>query len=170
MDCSPPGSSVHGISQARILEWVAISSSRDLPNPGIKPLSPALAGRFFTTEPRGKAHQGLDLEISLGVSQFNPLPLPWCCVPGKSRDMWRRGVLTALGHTISSLCPFHPGSGNDCPWFARLGDPTLSGRVIGYPSSPKKTVGIKSVFLVNNWQEVKVNLDRNHKDASQARR
>ena len=30
MDCSPPGSSVHGISQARILEWVAISSSRDM--------------------------------------------------------------------------------------------------------------------------------------------
>ena len=28
MDCSPPGSSVHGISQARILEWVAISLSR----------------------------------------------------------------------------------------------------------------------------------------------
>ena len=28
VDCSPPGSSVHGISQARILEWVAISSSR----------------------------------------------------------------------------------------------------------------------------------------------
>ena len=28
MDCSPPGSSVHGISQARILEWIAISSSR----------------------------------------------------------------------------------------------------------------------------------------------
>ena len=28
MDCSPPGSSVHGISQARILEWVAVSSSR----------------------------------------------------------------------------------------------------------------------------------------------
>ena len=28
MDCSPPGSSVHGIFQARILEWVAISYSR----------------------------------------------------------------------------------------------------------------------------------------------
>ena len=37
MDCSSPGSSVHGISQARILEWVAIYFSRDLPNPGIKP-------------------------------------------------------------------------------------------------------------------------------------
>ena len=36
MDCSPPGSSVHGILQARILEWVAIPFSRDLPNPGIK--------------------------------------------------------------------------------------------------------------------------------------
>ena len=57
MDCSPPGSSVQGILQARILKWVAISFSGDLPNPGIKPMSfvaPALAGRFFTTEPPGK--------------------------------------------------------------------------------------------------------------------
>ena len=46
--------SVHGISQARILEWVAIFFSRDLPKPGIKPMSPALAGGFFTTEPTGK--------------------------------------------------------------------------------------------------------------------
>ena len=42
MDCSPPGSSIRGIFQARVLEWVAISFSRDLPNPGIKPWSPAL--------------------------------------------------------------------------------------------------------------------------------
>ena len=56
MDCSPPGSSVHGISQSRILEWVAISFSR-FPDPGIEPMSPAspaLSGRFFTTEPPGK--------------------------------------------------------------------------------------------------------------------
>ena len=33
MDCSPPGFSVHGIFQARILEWVAISSSRGFPQP-----------------------------------------------------------------------------------------------------------------------------------------
>ena len=52
MNCSPQGSPVRGILQAKILEWVAISSSRDLPNPGIKPTSlmpPALAGRFFST-------------------------------------------------------------------------------------------------------------------------
>ena len=48
-----PGSSVHGIFLTRILEWIAISSSRGSPNPGIKPTSPALAGRFFTIEPPG---------------------------------------------------------------------------------------------------------------------
>ena len=37
MDCSPPGFSVHGILQARTLEWVAILFSRDLPDPGIEP-------------------------------------------------------------------------------------------------------------------------------------
>ena len=55
MGCSPPGSSVHGIFQARVLEWVAISSSGDLPNPGIKPRSPALQAVSLPTEPPGKA-------------------------------------------------------------------------------------------------------------------
>ena len=54
MDCSPSSSPVHGISQARILECVAISFSSELPNPRIKPLSPELAGGFFITEPPGK--------------------------------------------------------------------------------------------------------------------
>ena len=48
---SPPGSSVHGILQIRILEWVASPPPGDLSNSGIKPkslLSPALAGGFFT--------------------------------------------------------------------------------------------------------------------------
>ena len=42
MDCSPPGSSVRGILQTRILEWVAFPSPGDLPDPGIDPRSPAL--------------------------------------------------------------------------------------------------------------------------------
>ena len=52
MDCSPPGSSVNGILQARLLEWVTLSYSGDLPGPGVEPAtlaSPALAGRFLTT-------------------------------------------------------------------------------------------------------------------------
>ena len=50
MDCSPSGPSVHGLLQASLLEWVAISFSEDLPNPGIKPRSPALQAYllFFT--------------------------------------------------------------------------------------------------------------------------
>ena len=57
MDYSPLGSSLHGISQARVLEWVTISSSRGLPDPGIEPVSsasPVLIGGFFTTVPPGK--------------------------------------------------------------------------------------------------------------------
>ena len=57
MDCSPPGSSVHGIFQARILEWVLFPPPGVLPDPGIEPKSPestALAGGFFTIEPPGK--------------------------------------------------------------------------------------------------------------------
>ena len=52
LDCNPPGFSVHGILQARILEWVTFPPPGDLPDPGIEPMSfmfPALAGRFFTT-------------------------------------------------------------------------------------------------------------------------
>ena len=41
MDYSPPDSSVHGILQARILEWVAMPYPGDLPDPGIEPESPA---------------------------------------------------------------------------------------------------------------------------------
>ena len=54
MDYSPPGSSAHEIFQARILEWVAISFPRDLPNPGIEPRSPALQADSLPTELQGK--------------------------------------------------------------------------------------------------------------------
>ena len=57
MDCSPPGSAVHGISQTRMLDWIAISSSRVSSQPRDRTTEhtfPALAGRLFTTEPSGK--------------------------------------------------------------------------------------------------------------------
>ena len=53
MDYSPPGSSVHGILQARILEWVPFPPG-DLPDPGIKPRYPALQADALTSEPPGK--------------------------------------------------------------------------------------------------------------------
>ena len=54
MNYSLPCSAVHGVFLARLLEQVAISSSGDLTHPGIEPMSPVLAGGFFSTEPPGK--------------------------------------------------------------------------------------------------------------------
>ena len=53
MDCSPPGSSVYGVLQARILEWVAIPFSSDLPNLGIEPRSPALQEILYQLNHQG---------------------------------------------------------------------------------------------------------------------
>ena len=54
MDCSPPGSSVHGILQARRLEWVAMPSSRASSQPRDWTQVSCFAGRFFTAETQGK--------------------------------------------------------------------------------------------------------------------
>ena len=58
MDCSLPGSSVHGFLQARILEWVAIPFSRGSSQPRIWTWSPALQADLLPSEPSGKP-QGL---------------------------------------------------------------------------------------------------------------
>ena len=54
MDCKPPGSSVMGFFKQEYWGGLPFPSPGDLPNPGIEPTSPALAGRFFTPEPPGK--------------------------------------------------------------------------------------------------------------------
>ena len=52
--CDPMDYTVHGILQARILEWVAVPFSRDLPNPGIKPRFPALQADSLPAESQRK--------------------------------------------------------------------------------------------------------------------
>ena len=54
MDCSLPGSTVHGVLQARILEWVAIPFSRGSSQPGIEPRFPALQADSLPSKPPGK--------------------------------------------------------------------------------------------------------------------
>ena len=81
MDCGLPGSSVNGIFQARILEWLPFTPPGDLPNPGIEPMylvSLELAGRFFTTVPLGKELRNgwyitLPLRTNSGGIQHSPL-------------------------------------------------------------------------------------------------
>ena len=54
MDWSLPGSSVHGLFQAKVLEWVPFPFTKDIPDPGIKPRSLALQADALPSEPRGK--------------------------------------------------------------------------------------------------------------------
>ena len=56
MDSSLPDSSVHGILQARVLEWLPFPSLGDLPNSGIEPRSPALKADSLPAEPQGKPY------------------------------------------------------------------------------------------------------------------
>ena len=64
---SPPGSSVHGILQARILEWIAIPFSGDLPNSGGKPRSPPLQADSSPSEPPGKPRWVVGKESACGA-------------------------------------------------------------------------------------------------------
>ena len=82
MDCAPSGSSVHGVFQARILEWVTISSSRGSSQPRDVTHVSCTAGRFFTTEPPEKPRFTLlALFIIQDAGWMSPLPgscsLPW---------------------------------------------------------------------------------------------
>ena len=72
-DCSPPGSCVHGILQARILEWVAVSSSRGSSWPRDQIWVSCTAGRFLT-EPPVKCHASW----TCSSSSRQPKPWPFC--------------------------------------------------------------------------------------------
>ena len=66
MDYNLPGFSVHGILQARILEWVAISLG-ELPDPGIEPRSPTLQADALTSDPPGKPILGIQYVFLIRV-------------------------------------------------------------------------------------------------------
>ena len=68
MHYSPPGSSVHGISWARILEWVAISFSRGLPDSGIDPCL-LLCWQIIYTAPPGNLSMTISMPISISSTQ-----------------------------------------------------------------------------------------------------
>ena len=81
--CDPMDRIVHGILQARILEWVAFPSPGDLPHPGIEPRSPALQADSLPAEPPGKPKntgvgslsllQGYQGETIYTVEYYSPI-------------------------------------------------------------------------------------------------
>ena len=85
MDCSPPGSSIHGILQARILERVAVPFSRGSSRPRDRTGVFRAAGRFSTAEPLGEARIMCRPASSPSLLHTRPLPvLPWCLIKGSS--------------------------------------------------------------------------------------
>ena len=79
MDYSLLASSVHGILQVGILEWVAFSSPGDLPNPRIEPGSPVLQADALPSEPPGKSTMRWNV-ISFAVASLpkvSLLEIPW---------------------------------------------------------------------------------------------
>ena len=85
MDYSVPCSSVHGILQSRILEWIVIPSLGVLPDPGIEPTSPTLAG-YFTAQPLGKPVR------HIRMPRYSKSPLP-------KEGLWVRRVPWGLSGT-----------------------------------------------------------------------
>ena len=85
MDCGPPGSSVHGISQTRVLEWVAISFSRGSCRPRHQTCVSCTAGSFFTTGP-GKPNEGclklVAVQSLSPVRLCDPMDYSTPCFPG----------------------------------------------------------------------------------------
>ena len=75
--CNPMDYTVHGILQARILEWVTFPFSRDLLNPGIEPRSPAWQADSFPAEPQGKPKNTGMGSLSLLQCIFPTLELNW---------------------------------------------------------------------------------------------
>ena len=101
------------IPQARILEWVAMRSFRDLPDPGIEPMTPKLLRlrRIFTAEPRGKPHP-----YSLGLLLSAPLSTlqkPYNSADGSRSEFMTTDLRYALDsarqcHDTASPCPLSP--------------------------------------------------------------
>ena len=91
MDCSPPGSSVPGILQARTLEWVATASSRGSSDPRSKPPSPALLALLYRWSP------GEQLTLPPGCTHLR--------VWGVFSELWRSNAhtVTAANKTVSFI-------------------------------------------------------------------
>ena len=106
MDSSPPGSSVYGISQVRILEWVAISFSRGSSQSGIEstsPVFPALQVDSLPAEPRGTQFSSVKQSCPTLCNPMN------CRTPGLPVHHQLPEFTQTLVHRISdAIQPSHP--------------------------------------------------------------
>ena len=123
MDCSLPGSSLHGILQARILERIAISSSRGFFQLRERTCISSIAGGFFTTEPQGNPLKAM-VQFSLSVVSDSlqphglqhtrppcPSPSPGACSNSCPLSWWCHPTISSSVIPFSCLQSF-PASGS----------------------------------------------------------
>jgi len=132
MDYSPPGSSVHGISQARRLEWVATSFSRGSSQPRDRNCVSCIAGWFFTTEPPGKPNMELIIVVINARRAAGTVPGAWCvCACWSLSPIWLCDPMNC------SL----PGSSVHGIFQARILRSRFLGRLIRSSGSPRRRKG-----------------------------
>ena len=125
--CSPPGSSVHGTFQAGILEWAAVSFSRESSPPRDKPGSPALAGRFFPTEPHDKP---------LCINQSFPQLFSWAPIQSTLRILMTHWSSPSLPYTPKSINSW--SSGLQVSWQRKVVNFFICLPIPHFPHSPWK--------------------------------
>ena len=72
MDCGPQAPLSMGFPRQEYWSGLPFPPPGDLPDPGIEPVSPALAGRFFTPEPPEKPYDRVDGTILVGFDYLGP--------------------------------------------------------------------------------------------------
>ena len=117
MDCSPPGSSDHGIFQARILEWVAMPSSRGCSKPRDRTRVSSTAGKFFTILATREA-------LWMGTPSPDPgRPSYSSTKPSTPKEQWTLWARRALkSHLVSKS----PGAGVPTSYLLPQSPPTYS--------------------------------------------
>ena len=114
MDCSPPGSSVHGILQTRILQWVAIPFSRGSSQPRDRTRVSCMAGRFFTFWATGKSLKKIQKykNIRYFKIKLSSLVLSLFCVGLVSwTSRWHRSVSCSSWRLPIYLAQWRPIEG-----------------------------------------------------------
>ena len=112
---SPPGSSVHGIFQARILEWVAIPFSRRSSQPRVRTQVSCLAGIFFTTEPPATPLVQFSLVAQSYPTLCNTMD---CSTPSLLvHHQFPEPIQTHVYHICDAIQPSHPWSSHSPPTF-----------------------------------------------------
>ena len=127
MDFNPPGSSVHGILQAKILRWVAISFSRASSPPRDRTRVPWIAGWFFTTEPlqhrSGPVFKSRLLYLGIVQISSSLNHLIFCCLPVVSTrasslfssDIVACGLSNSQSGRLRPLTLLHNLAGRELP-------------------------------------------------------